>query len=155
MEGGRNRERESLVFCANNLFHRCLKVQELDEKQEQLNIKETSESQEKMKELDKVKALLLAKDSALQRMESDRLQLTKQVEESQEEVKILIKERDELRRTREALHVEIEQQKENIKEIGAKVSLSANLEETKKNRTKMIVMSLLSFINFFVMIKWN
>lgn len=121
-----------MVFCANNLFHRCLKVQELDEKQEQLNIKETSESQEKMKELDKVKALLLAKDSALQRMESDRLQLTKQVEESQEEVKILIKERDELRRTREALHVEIEQQKENIKEIGAKVSLSANLEETKK-----------------------
>uniref|UniRef100_A0A8C8T2P9 Centromere-associated protein E n=1 Tax=Peromyscus maniculatus bairdii TaxID=230844 RepID=A0A8C8T2P9_PERMB len=97
------------------------KVQELDEKQEQLNIKETSESQEKMKELDKVKALLLAKDSALQRMESDRLQLTKQVEESQEEVKILIKERDELRRTREALHVEIEQQKENIKEIGAKL----------------------------------
>ncbi|XP_052586509.1 centromere-associated protein E isoform X2 [Peromyscus californicus insignis] len=97
------------------------KVQELDEKQEQLNIKETSESQEKMKELDKVKALLLAKDSALQRMESDRLQLTKQVEESQEEVKILIKERDELRRTREALHVEIEQQKENIKEIGAQL----------------------------------
>ncbi|XP_036047276.1 centromere-associated protein E [Onychomys torridus] len=97
------------------------KVQELDEKQEQLNIKETSESQEKMKELDKVKALLLAKDSALQRMESDRLQLTKQVEDSREEVKILIKERDELRRTREALHVEVEQQKENIKEIGAKL----------------------------------
>ncbi|KAL6081104.1 hypothetical protein STEG23_005435, partial [Scotinomys teguina] len=97
------------------------KVQELDEKQEQLNIKETSESQEKTKELDKVKALLLAKDSALQRMESDRLQLTKQVEDSQEEVRVLIKERDELRRTREALHVEIEQQKESIKEIGTKL----------------------------------
>lgn len=110
----------------------CLKVQELNEKQEQLNIKETSESQEKMNELDQVKALLLAKDSTLQRIESDRLQLTKQLEESQEEMRVLIKERDELKRIREALDVENEQQKENIKEIGAKVSFCLLIWEKQK-----------------------
>ncbi|CAH6789042.1 Cenpe [Phodopus roborovskii] len=97
------------------------KVQELNEKQEQLNIKETNEFQEKMNELDQVKDLLLAKDSTLQKIESDRLQLTKQLEESQEEMRILIEERDELKRIREALDVENKQQKEDIKEIGAKL----------------------------------
>ncbi|MEJ1270799.1 centromere protein E [Cricetulus griseus] len=110
------------------------KVQELNEKQEQLNIKETSESQEKMNELDQVKALLLAKDSTLQRIESDRLQLTKQLEESQEEMRVLIKERDELKRIREALDVENEQQKENIKEIGAK------LQELQDKERECLVM---------------
>ncbi|KAK7819394.1 hypothetical protein U0070_025422, partial [Myodes glareolus] len=97
------------------------KVQELCEKQEQLNIKETNETQEKMNELDQVKALLQAKDSTLQRLESDRLQLTKELEGSQEEVRILSKERDELRRAQEALCVESQQQKETMKEIGAKL----------------------------------
>ncbi|XP_057649265.1 centromere-associated protein E [Chionomys nivalis] len=97
------------------------KVQELCEKQEQLNIKETNEAQGKMNELDQVKALLLAKDATLQRLESDRLQLTKELEGSQEEVRILTKERDELRRVQEALRVESEQQKEAMKEIGAKL----------------------------------
>ncbi|XP_050014387.1 centromere-associated protein E [Alexandromys fortis] len=97
------------------------KVQELCEKQEQLNIKEANEAQGKMDELDQVKALLLAKDSTLQRLESDRLQLTKELEGSQEEVRLLTKERDELRRVQEALHVESEQQKETMKEIGAKL----------------------------------
>lgn len=97
------------------------KVQELCEKQEQLNVKETNEAQGKMNELDQVKVLLLAKDSTLQRLESDKLQLTKELEGSQEEVRILSKERDELRRVQEALHVESEQQKETMKEIGAKL----------------------------------
>ena len=110
------------IFCADNLFHCGLKIQELCEKQEQLNI-ETNEAQGKMNELDQVKALLLAKDSTLQRLESDRLQLTKELEGSQEEVRILTKERDELTRAQEALRVESEQQKETMKEIGAKVSL--------------------------------
>lgn len=111
------------IFCADNLFHFFFKVQELCEKQEQLNIKEANEAQGKMDELDQVKALLLAKDSTLQRLESDRLQLTKELEGSQEEVRVLTKERDELRRVQEALRVESEQQKETMKEIGAKVSL--------------------------------
>ncbi|XP_038167398.1 centromere-associated protein E isoform X2 [Arvicola amphibius] len=97
------------------------KVQELCEKQEQLNIKETNEAQAKMNELDEVKALLLAKDSALQRLESDRLQLTAELEGSQEEVRTLTKERDELKRAQEALRVESEQQREAMKEIGAKL----------------------------------
>ncbi|XP_055484148.1 centromere-associated protein E [Psammomys obesus] len=97
------------------------KVQELYKKQEQLNVKETSEAQGKMNELDQVKALLLAKDSTLQSIENDRLQLNKQLEESQEEIKTLIREREELKRIQETLHVESEQQKEKIQEIGAKL----------------------------------
>ncbi|KAL1772141.1 centromere-associated protein E [Sigmodon hispidus] len=106
------------------------KVQELYEKQEQLNLKGAGdESQERTNELDNVRALLVAKDSALQRIESDKLQLTAQLEDSQEEIRILIKERDELRRIREALCVESEQQKENIKEIGAKLRELQNKEQ--------------------------
>ncbi|GAB1295424.1 Centromere-associated protein E [Apodemus speciosus] len=97
------------------------RVQELCEKQEQLNLKETSEAQGRKDELEQVRALLLAKDTALQSVERDRLRLSKQLEESQEELKLLIKEREELRRTQEALHVESERQKESIKEMGAKL----------------------------------
>ncbi|XP_041515601.1 centromere-associated protein E isoform X2 [Microtus oregoni] len=105
------------------------KIQELCEKQEQLNIKETNEAQGKMNELDQVQALLLAKDSTLQRLESDRLQLTKELEGSQEEVRILTKERDELRRIQEALRMESKQQKETVKEIGAKLQ---ELEDSER-----------------------
>ncbi|XP_051021708.1 centromere-associated protein E [Acomys russatus] len=123
------------------------KVQELCEKQEQLNVKETSEAEGKRSELDQVKALLLAKDSALQIIESDRLQLNKQLEESQEEIKILIKEREELKRTQEMLHVESEQQKEKVKEIGAKLQelqdkeyeclVMKTINETQESRCEM------------------
>ncbi|XP_052035166.1 centromere-associated protein E isoform X13 [Apodemus sylvaticus] len=119
------------------------KVQELCEKQEQLNLRETREAQGRKDELEQVRALLLAKDTALQSVESDRLHLSKQLEESQEEIQLLIKEREELRRTQEALHVESERQKESIKEMGAKVEelkaselqllkLKADASETQK-----------------------
>eukprot|EP00073_Rattus_norvegicus_P021648 XP_006233412.2 PREDICTED: centromere-associated protein E isoform X1 [Rattus norvegicus] len=114
------------------------KVQELCEKQEQLNIKETSEVQGKMSELDHIRALLLTKDSALQSVESDRLRLNKQLEESQEEIKILIKEREELRRAQEALHVEREQQQESIKEI------STRLQELQDKEYEYLVMKSLN-----------
>lgn len=114
------------------------KVQELCEKQEQLNIKETSEAQGKMSELDHIRALLLTKDSALQSVESDRLRLNKQLEESQEEIKILIKEREELRRAQEALHVEREQQQESIKEI------STRLQELQDKEYEYLVMKTLN-----------
>uniref|UniRef100_UPI00402B4B3F centromere-associated protein E n=1 Tax=Arvicanthis niloticus TaxID=61156 RepID=UPI00402B4B3F len=122
------------------------KVQELYEKQEQLKIKETSEAQGKMDELDGVRALLLAKDSALENVESDRLQLNKQLEESQEEIKVLIKEREELRRIQEALRVESEKQRESIEEISTKLQelqnkesewLALKINETQGNRCEM------------------
>lgn len=76
-----------------------------------------------MSELEQLRELLLAQASALQNAESDRLRLNTQLEESQEEMKTLREEREELRRMQEALHVESEQQKESMKEISSKVSL--------------------------------
>ncbi|XP_029393798.1 centromere-associated protein E [Mus pahari] len=104
------------------------KVQELCEKQEELTRKDTSEAQGKMSELEQVRELLLAKDSALQSAESDRLRLNVQLEESLEDIKILRKEREELRRIQEALHVESEEQKESIKEMSAKLQELQNKE---------------------------
>lgn len=77
-----------------------------------------------MSKLEQFKEYLKAKDSALQNLERDRLKLTDRLQESQEEIKIMIKERDELKRVREALQMERDQLKENIKAITAKVSFS-------------------------------
>ncbi|XP_073897568.1 centromere-associated protein E isoform X2 [Castor canadensis] len=96
------------------------KIQELYEKQQIISVKAINETQEKTTDLEQFKELLEAKDSALQSIENDRLQLSKRLEESQEEIKVVIKERDELKRVQEALLVERDQLKENIKETVAK-----------------------------------
>lgn len=96
------------------------KIQELHEKQEQvICVKEISETQEKMSELEQLKEQFKAKDSSLESIERERLELTERLRESQEEIKIIIKERDELKRVQEALQMERDQLKENIKEIMA------------------------------------
>eukprot|EP00070_Physeter_catodon_P006934 XP_007114881.2 centromere-associated protein E isoform X6 [Physeter catodon] len=95
-------------------------TQELHEKQKQfITIKEISETQEKMSELEQLKEHLKAKDSSLQRIESERLKLTEKLQASQEEIKTIIKERDDLERVQEVLQKERDQLKENIKEIVA------------------------------------
>ncbi|KAF0884132.1 CENPE protein, partial [Crocuta crocuta] len=94
------------------------KIQELHEKQEQLiSTKETIETQDKMNELEQLKEQLKVKDSSLQSIESERLRLTEKLQESQDKIKTIIKERDELKRVHEALQMERDQLKENIKEI--------------------------------------
>ncbi|XP_036709909.1 centromere-associated protein E isoform X5 [Balaenoptera musculus] len=98
------------------------KTQELREKQKQfITIKEISETQEKVSwnELEQLKEHLKAKDSSLQRIESERLKLTEKLQASQEEIKTIIKERDDLERVQEVLQKERDQLKENIKEIVA------------------------------------
>nr|XP_031324242.1 centromere-associated protein E isoform X3 [Camelus dromedarius] len=96
------------------------KTQELHERQEQfIRIKEVSETEENMSELEQLKEHLKAEDSSLQRIENERLELTERVQASQEEIKTIIKERDELKRVQEALQMERDQLKENIKEIVA------------------------------------
>lgn len=87
-----------------------------------ITIKESSETQEKMSELEQLKEHLKAKDSSLQRIESERLKLTEKLQASQEEIKTIIKERDDLERVQEVLQKERDQLKENIKEIVAEVS---------------------------------
>nr|XP_058923429.1 centromere-associated protein E isoform X2 [Kogia breviceps] len=96
------------------------KTQEFHEKQKQfITIKEISETREKMSELEQLKEHLKAKDSSLQRIENERLQLTEKLQASQEEIKTIIKERDDLERVQEVLQKERDQLKENIKEIVA------------------------------------
>ncbi|XP_045648814.1 centromere-associated protein E-like isoform X4 [Ursus americanus] len=93
------------------------KIRELHEKQEQfISTKEIIETQEKMSELEQLKEQLKVKDSSLQSIESERLKLTEKLQESQDKIKIIIKERDELKRMQEFLQMERHQLKENIKE---------------------------------------
>ncbi|XP_060272802.1 centromere-associated protein E isoform X7 [Ovis aries] len=96
------------------------KTQELYEKQF-ITVKEISETQETMSELEQLKEHLKAKGSSLQRKESERLTLTEKLQASQEELKTIIKEGDELERIQEALQKETDQLKENTKEIVADI----------------------------------
>ncbi|XP_059027782.1 centromere-associated protein E isoform X2 [Mustela lutreola] len=124
------------------------KIQELHEKQEQfISTKETTEMQEKMSELEQLKEQLKVKDSSLQSIESERLKLTEKLQESQDKIKIIIKERDELKRVQEILQMERDQLKENIKEavaeeyqqtvsmrnISKKTEQKANIERDAEN----------------------
>nr|XP_055198515.1 centromere-associated protein E isoform X1 [Nyctereutes procyonoides] len=95
------------------------KIQELHEKQQFMSTKEITETQEKMSELEQLKEQLRVKDSSLQNKESERLKLTEKLQESQDKIKIIIKERDELKRVQELLQMERDQLKANIKEIVA------------------------------------
>ncbi|XP_032031099.1 centromere-associated protein E isoform X2 [Hylobates moloch] len=104
------------------------KIQEIYEKEEQLNIKQISEIQEKVNELKQFKEHRKAKDSALQSIESKMLELTNRLQESQEEIQIMIKEKEEMKRVQEALQIERDQLKENTKEIVAKMKESQEKE---------------------------
>uniref|UniRef100_F6S685 Centromere-associated protein E n=1 Tax=Equus caballus TaxID=9796 RepID=F6S685_HORSE len=96
------------------------KIQEFHEEQEQfISIEENSETQEKMSELEQLKEQLKAEELSLRSIEGERLELTERLQESQEEIKVIMKERDELKRVQEALQMERDQLKENIKEIVA------------------------------------
>ncbi|XP_077925162.1 centromere-associated protein E isoform X2 [Halichoerus grypus] len=124
------------------------KIQERHEKHEQfISTKEIIETQEKMSELEQLKEQLKVKDSSLQNIESERLKLTKKLQESQDKIKIIMKERDELKRVQEVLQMERDQLKENIKEtvaeehqqtistrnISKKTDQEANIERDVEN----------------------
>lgn len=93
--------------------------------------------QEKMSELEQLKEQLKVKDSSLQSIESERLKLTEKLQESQDKIKIIIKERDELKRVQEILQMERDQLKENIKEAVAEVSVLLLIFFRYKNNAKM------------------
>ncbi|XP_006872786.1 PREDICTED: centromere-associated protein E [Chrysochloris asiatica] len=98
------------------------KIQELYEKQEQLlTTKEISVTQEKVSELDQTMKHPKAKDSTLQSVEIERLKVADKLQGSEEEIKIIIMERDDLKRVQEALQMERDQLKESISEIVAKI----------------------------------
>ncbi|XP_029776696.1 centromere-associated protein E isoform X1 [Suricata suricatta] len=107
------------------------KIRELHEQQEQfISTKEISETRDQMNELEQLKEQLKVKDLSLQSIESERLKLTEKLQESQDKIKTIIKERDELKKVQEALQMERDQLKENIKKI-----VTEEYQETISTRT--------------------
>lgn len=96
----------------------------LHEEQELLaNVKEVSDIQETMDEPELLKEQSKTEDSkTLASVEMESLRLTEKLQESHEEIKSLTKERDDLKMTKEALQVECDQLKEEIRETLTKVS---------------------------------
>ncbi|KAM6221995.1 centromere-associated protein E [Rhynchocyon petersi] len=93
------------------------KIQELQEKQEQLlSVREISEPQGTVNEIEH----LQAKELALHCVETEKLELAERLQERQEEIKIIVKERDELKFVQGALEKERDQLRENIGDIVAK-----------------------------------
>ena len=93
-----------------------------------------------MSELEQLKEHLKAKDSSLQRKESERLKLTEKLQASQDDLKTIIKEGDELERVQEGLQKETDQLKENSKEIVADVSFPLLMFFGYKSSVKVIMM---------------
>ncbi|XP_044768590.1 centromere-associated protein E isoform X1 [Neomonachus schauinslandi] len=115
------------------------KIQERHEKHEQfISTKEIIETQEKMSELEQLKEQLKVKDSSLQNIENERLKLTEKLQESQDKIKIIMKERDELKRVQKVLQMERDQLKENIKETVAEIQ---ELQEEEYQLLKMKAVS--------------
>ncbi|XP_068950741.1 centromere-associated protein E isoform X2 [Petaurus breviceps papuanus] len=98
------------------------KIQELQEKNEHIcNVREeVTEAQEKVKEVEHLKEQLKSKDSTLERIEMENLELAQKLQASLEETTSVTEERDTLTKTREALHMERDQLKETIRALEAK-----------------------------------
>ena len=98
-------------------------IQELQEKEHQcLEMKDVSETREKICVMENLKKQLEAQKSTLQNTEWENVKLTQRLHESLTEIRYVTKERDDLRNTEETLKVEIDQLKENLRETTNRVS---------------------------------
>lgn len=75
-----------------------------------------------MNEMERLKKQFEAQNLSVQSMEMDNLNLTKKLHESLEEIRIVAKERDELRRIKEFLKMKRDQNRETLRELIARVS---------------------------------
>uniref|UniRef100_A0A4X1URY1 Centromere-associated protein E n=1 Tax=Sus scrofa TaxID=9823 RepID=A0A4X1URY1_PIG len=92
------------------------KIQELQEEEHQLKMKDVSETQEKLREIENLKKQLEAQKSTLENTEMENIRLTQRLHENLEEITSVTKERDDLRSVEETLKVERDQLKENLRE---------------------------------------
>uniref|UniRef100_A0A2K6SHG9 Centromere-associated protein E n=1 Tax=Saimiri boliviensis boliviensis TaxID=39432 RepID=A0A2K6SHG9_SAIBB len=98
------------------------------------NVQEVSETQETVNELVLIKEQSTTKDSTiLASIEMERLKLNEKFQESQEEIKSLTKERDNLKMVTEALEFKHDQLKEHIRETLAKIQESQSKQEQSLN----------------------
>lgn len=119
------------------VFYDYHKIPVLQEEEELLpNMKEVSHTQGTMGGLELLKEQSKTDNSALASVEMERLRLTEKLQESQEEIKSLTEERDNLKMTIETLQVEHDQLKEDLRETLANVSfiLSSHLIIFHKNQ---------------------
>ena len=112
-------------FCLySNLFYNYVKIQELQRKELQLlKMKEdVSKTHKKVNEMKQLKKQFEAQSLSMQSVEVDNLHLTKKLYESLEEIRIVAKERDELRQIKESLKMERDQCREKLRDLIARVS---------------------------------
>ncbi|KAM7168718.1 centromere-associated protein E isoform 1-T1 [Macrochelys suwanniensis] len=100
------------------------KIQELQEKtaeQEQLlDVKEElSQAQQRLSEMEQLKEKSKTNESRMETERMEKLAIAQKLQESQEEVRILIQERDDLKQKQETLQSETDQLKEDIQETVA------------------------------------
>uniref|UniRef100_A0A2I3LJN6 Centromere-associated protein E n=1 Tax=Papio anubis TaxID=9555 RepID=A0A2I3LJN6_PAPAN len=132
-------EKTAQIINIQDLEKSYTKLQEeipvLNEERELLpNVKEVSETQETVNELELLKEQSTIKDSTtLASIEMERLKLNEKFQESQEEIKSLTKERDNLKMIKEALEVKHDQLKEHIRETLAKIQESQSKQEQSLN----------------------
>lgn len=81
-----------------------------------------NKTHKKMNEMERLKNQFVAQNLSMQSVEMDNLHLTKKLHESLEEIRIVAKERDELRRIKEVLKMERDQCRETLREMIARVS---------------------------------
>ena len=108
----------------SNLFYNYVKIQELQRKELQLlKMKEdVSKTHKKVNEMKQLKKQFEAQSLSMQSVEVDNLHLTKKLYESLEEIRIVAKERDELRQIKESLKMERDQCREKLRDLIARVS---------------------------------
>lgn len=117
-------------FCSlSNLFYNYLKIQELQKKELQLlKMKEgVNKIHKKMNEMERLKKQFEAQNLSMQSVEMDNLHLAMKLHESLEEIRIVAKERDELRMIKESLKTERDQFRKTLREIIARVSSESSL----------------------------
>ncbi|KAB0368272.1 hypothetical protein FD755_020038, partial [Muntiacus reevesi] len=106
-------------------------IQELQEEEHQLlEMKDVSETWEKICEMENLKKQLEAQKSTLENTEWENIKLTQRLNENIAEIRSVTKERDDLRNMEETLKVEIDQLKENLRE-----TTSRDLERQEELRT--------------------
>ncbi|ELW64101.1 Centromere-associated protein E [Tupaia chinensis] len=93
------------------------KIQEFQEKEHQLlKMRNVSESQEGVCEMERLKEQFEAQKSTLENIEMENIRLNQILHENLEEMRSITKERDDLKSLEESLTVERDQLKENLKE---------------------------------------
>lgn len=112
-------------FCSHsNLFCNYVKIPELQRKELQLVRMEedVNKTHKKVNEMEQLKKQFDAQNLSVQNVAMDNLHLTKKLYESLEEIRIVAKERDELKRIKESLKMERDQFRETLREMIARES---------------------------------